>query len=98
MNGWSWSDPRWPEWTGADPENLFLEALRRAVDIRDRNAEGANLSARPVVLVDVLNALGQSLRGRGSDIWDGSDLWNHPRFGEGYDEATFWARRSENQA
>ncbi len=49
------------------------------------------------MLVDVLNALGESLHTGGSDIWDGSDLWNDSRFGEGYDEAAFWERRDQNQ-
>jgi hypothetical protein len=49
------------------------------------------------MLVDVLSALGDSLRVSGSDIWDGSDLWHDPRFGEGYDEAAFWKRRSQRQ-
>lgn len=95
MNGWRWEDPRWQEWTGSDPAQIVLEAIRRAVDIRDANAHSANLSARPLMLVDVLNALTTSLQVEGSDIWDGSDLWNAPRFGEGYDEAAFWTRRSE---
>lgn len=51
--------------------------------------KGANLIARPVMLVDVPNALGESLHVSGSDICEGSDLWNDPRFGEGYDEAAF---------
>src|ERR1700683_950018 len=51
MNGWSWADPRWREWTGADPAKLVLEAIRRAVDIRDTNADETRLSARPVMLV-----------------------------------------------
>lgn len=49
------------------------------------------------MLVDVLNALGESLQVSGSDIWDGSDLWNAPRFGEGYDESAFWERCSQSQ-
>ena len=96
MNGWRWEDPRWQEWTGADPALLVLEAIRRAVDIRDTSAQRINLSARPLMLVEVLNALSESLHVGGSDIWDGSDLWNHPRFGEGYDEAAFWERRSKS--
>ena len=97
MNGWRWEDPRWREWTGADPAKLVLEALRRAVDIRDANAGGIQLSVRPLMLVDVLNALGESLQVAGSDIWDGSDLWNDPRFGEGYDEAAFWERHKHGE-
>lgn len=97
MNGWRWEDPRWREWTGDDPAQLLLEALRRAVDIRDRNAEQVRLSARPLMLVDVLNALCTSLQVDGSDIWDGSDLWNDSRFGEDYDAAAFWEPRNQNK-
>ena len=42
------------------------------------------------MLVEALNALGESLQVAGSDIWHGSVRWNDPRFGEGYDEAAFW--------
>jgi hypothetical protein len=93
MNGWRWSDLRWQEWTGSDPSKLVLEALRRAVDIRDVKVRGMDLSNRPVMLVDVLNALAESLEVGGSDIWDGTGLWNDPRFGDGYDERAFWERR-----
>ena len=91
-NGWRWEDPRWREWTGNDPAKLLLEVLRRGVEIRDRSAEQINLSARPVMLVDVLNALCNSLQVSGSELWDGSDLWSAPRCGEGYDEAASWER------
>jgi hypothetical protein len=96
-NGWRWQDPRWQEWTGNEPVNLLLEAVRRAVDIRDRTAARTNLSARAVILVDVLNALCKSLQVDDSDIWNGSDLWNDPEFGEGYDEGAFWKARSEGR-
>jgi hypothetical protein len=89
MNGWRWEDPRWREWTGDDPAQLLLEALRRAVDIRDRSAEQVRLRARPLMLVDVLNALCTSLQVDGTGIWDGSDLWNGSRFGGDDDESTF---------
>ena len=57
-SGWRWEDPRWREWTGEDPAKLLLEALRRAVDIRDKNVwAGRALSARPVMLVQVLPPL-----------------------------------------
>jgi hypothetical protein len=95
MNGWRWEDPRWREWTGDDPAKLLLEALRRAVDIRDRNAERISLSARPLLLVDVLNALGKSLQVSGSDLWDGSGLWNDPRV-TAEDEAAFWKRHNQS--
>ena len=78
MHGWRWEDPRWREWTGNDAAKILLEALRRAVDIRDTNAQRIALGARPLILVDVLNALSASLKVSGSDIWDGSDLWNAP--------------------
>ena len=78
MNGWRWEDPRWREWTGNDPAKLLIEALRRGVDIRDRSAERVNLSVRPLMLVDVLNALCKSLQIDGSDLWDRTDLWNGP--------------------
>ena len=95
MNGWRWEDPRWRERTGDDPAKLLLEALRRAADIRDRNVERASLSARTLMLVDVLNALGKSLQVSGSDLSNGSDLWNDPRFTEKEDEAAFWKRHNQ---
>jgi hypothetical protein len=49
------------------------------------------------MLVDMLNALGESLQVGGSNIWDGSDQWNDPRFGEGSDEAAFWERRNQSE-
>ena len=70
MNGWRWEDPRWREVTGDDSAKIVLEALRRAVDIRDRTAEREPLGARPLMLVDVLNALCQSLQVNGSDLWN----------------------------
>ncbi|MGO9855304.1 MAG: hypothetical protein ACLPYY_09715 [Acidimicrobiales bacterium] len=97
MNGWRWEDPRWREWTGRDPAKLLLEALRRGVDIRDRSTERVNLGTRPLMLVDVLDTLCDSLGVNRADLWDGSDLWNAPRFGEGYDEAAFWERRHQSQ-
>jgi hypothetical protein len=92
MNGWRWEDPRWREWTGQDPQKLILEALRRAVDIRDTNAQQIALGAQIVMLVDVLNALSESLNVDESDLWNGTDLWNARRSTEGYDEAAFWDR------
>jgi hypothetical protein len=97
MNGWRWEDPRWREWTGDDPANLLLEALRRAVDIRDRSAEQVRLSARPLMLVDVLNALCASMRVNGSNLWDGSSLRNDSRFGPDYDEAALWDRQKRGE-
>lgn len=93
-SGWRWEDPRWREWTEDDPAKILLEALRRAVDIRDRSAERTALGSRPLILVDVLHALCASLHVNGSDLWDGSDLWSAPRFSEDYDEAAFWDRLS----
>lgn len=95
MHGWRWEDPRWREWTGGDSAELLLEALRRAVDIRDTNAQQIPLRARPLILVDVLNALCASLDRGGADIWDGSDRWNAPRFTENDDEAAFWKRHNQ---
>jgi hypothetical protein len=95
MNGWRWEDPRWREWTEQDPQKLVLEALRRAVDIRDTNAQQITLGARLVMLVDVLNALSESMNVDESDLWDGSDLWNARRLIEGYDEAAFWDRHNQ---
>jgi hypothetical protein len=48
----------------------ILEALRRAVDIRDRNAEQIALSVRPVMLVDVLNALARSAGVDPGQLWE----------------------------
>jgi hypothetical protein len=95
MNGWRWEDPRWREWTANDPVKIVLEALRRAVDIRDTNAQQRTLGSRPVILVDVLNALCASLDVSGPDLWDGTDLWDAPRFGKDYDEAAFWGRHNK---
>ena len=95
MNGWRWEDPRWRDWTGNDPVKLLLEALRRAVDIRDVNAQQLALEARPLILVDVLNSLSVSLKVDGSDIWDGSDLWNALDSPTRDDEAAFWKRHNQ---
>jgi hypothetical protein len=95
MNGWRWEDSRWREWTEGDPQKLLLEALRRAVDIRDSNAQQFALGARPVMLVDVLNALSVSMHGDVSDLWVGTDLWNAPHPVEKDDEAAFWKRHGE---
>jgi hypothetical protein len=95
MNGWRWEDPRWRDWTGNDAAKILDEALRRAVDIRDTNAQRIALGARPLILLDVLSALSASLELHGSDIWDGSDLWNVPRFTENDDEAAFWKRHNQ---
>lgn len=95
MHGWRWEDARWREWTANDAAKILHEALRRAVDIRDTNAQGIALGARPLILVDVLNALSTSLDVSGSDIWDGSDLWSAQRFTENDDEAAFWKRHNQ---
>lgn len=95
MNGWRWEDPRWREWTEGDSRQILLEALRRAVDIRDTNAQRIALGARPLVLVDVLNALSESMNVDGTDLWDGSDLWNARRWIEPDDEAAFWDRHNQ---
>jgi hypothetical protein len=67
--GWRWEDPRWRDWTSNDPAKLVLEALRRAVDIRDQ-IDKSRLQARDVMLVDVLNELCAALQVDGSDLWD----------------------------
>lgn len=94
MNGWNWEDPRWREWTEEDPQQILLEALRRAVDIRDTNAQQRDLGARPLALVEVLNALSEAMNVDGADLWDGTDLWNARRFIEPDDDA-FWARHHQ---
>jgi hypothetical protein len=96
MHGWRWEDPNWREWTGNDAAKILREALRRAVDIRDTNAQGIALGARPLVLLDVLSALSGTLDISGSDIWDGSNLWNRPRDTQKQDEAAFWKRHNRS--
>jgi hypothetical protein len=97
MKGWRWEDPHWREWTGSDAGELALEALRRAVDIRDTNAQGIGLGARPLVLLDVLNALSASLGVSASDMWNASGAWNASRFKENDDEAAaFWKRHNQS--
>ena len=96
MHGWRWEDPRWREWTGNDARKILREALRRAVDIRDTNAQQVALGARPLILLEVLNALSAALEVSGSDIWDESDLWNSSRITEKMDdEAAFWKRHNQ---
>jgi hypothetical protein len=95
MQGWRWEDPRWREWTGNDATRILQEALRRAVDIRDTDAQRIALEARPLILLEVLNALSATLKVSGSDIWDGSDTWNAPRSTEDDDEAAFWKRHNQ---
>jgi hypothetical protein len=72
MNEWRWEDPHWQEKMGGDSESLLLECLRRAVDIRDRSAEGVPLRSRPVMLVAALNALTDSMGVTTGDLWDTS--------------------------
>jgi hypothetical protein len=66
---WRWEDPTW-----ARPESdvglslLLLEALRRAVDIRD-NPASVGLSARPVMLVGVLNAACEAAGVDTTSLW-----------------------------
>jgi hypothetical protein len=49
-NGWRWGDPAWRDHVGHDPSKIVLEALRRAVDIRDQS-DKSQLRSRPVMLV-----------------------------------------------
>ena len=58
-------DLSWREKVGDDPERAYREALRRAVALRDGGSQ-----LRVVVLVAVLNRLGE-LSG-----FDGSQLWS----------------------
>ena len=69
MTEWNYGNREWRERTG-DPEWLMREALRRAVELRDKT-EGERLGARPVMLVDVLNALNVALgyKTYGDDLW-----------------------------
>jgi len=72
VNTWNWADPRWRERVGTDPQAILKEALRRAVDIRDKSAAGEPLSSRPVLLVEVLNAAFAALGYEAGNLW--SDL------------------------
>ncbi len=72
MNVWRWEDMAWPDKVGKDSSKILLEALRRAVDIRDKPSE-FDLPARPVMLVAVLDQLCEVLDVNGSDLWDLSD-------------------------
>ncbi|HEY2213927.1 MAG TPA: hypothetical protein VGH31_02635 [Acidimicrobiales bacterium] len=67
-NGWRWGDPGWRDVVGQDPSKIALEALRRAVDIRDQ-PDTSQLRSRPVVLVSVLNLLCEVLGVDGHDLW-----------------------------
>jgi hypothetical protein len=66
---WRWEDPTWPVRVGEEPSRIVREALRRAVDIRDRHSDEP-LAARPVFLVDVLNRLCEVLAVDTKDLWD----------------------------
>ena len=72
MNGWRWEDMAWRDNVGIDPSKILLEALRRAVDIRDQ-PDKSQLRARPVMLVDVLNQLCEVLGVNGHDLWKTDD-------------------------
>jgi hypothetical protein len=69
IGDWRWEDPAWRERVGQDPVKIVLEALRRAVDIRD-HVDKSQLQARPVFLVDVLNELCAVLAIDGGTLWD----------------------------
>lgn len=72
MTEWNYGDPRWREHAG-DPQWLMREALRRAVDLRDRGIDSP-VGPRPVMLVDVLNALSHALGYETSgNIWSDFD-------------------------
>jgi hypothetical protein len=75
VDNWTWNDPRWQDRIGADAEATVIEALRRAVDLRETLAEAqstGSITARALYLVDVLNYLA-ALEGI-----DTSALWEHP--------------------
>jgi len=66
---WVWSDPRWRQRVGEDPEATLREALRRAVDLRDTLAsQGNQETSRAVLMVAVLNHL-TDLHGYNHDLW-----------------------------
>jgi hypothetical protein len=58
-------DLDWRQRTDDDPERVDREALRRALALR----EGGPPS-RAVILVDVLNRLGELLALDGTSVWD----------------------------
>jgi hypothetical protein len=57
-------DLRWKERAGDSAEQVFREALRRAVALRDGGSPN-----RAVVLVSVLNRLGELSRFDTADLW-----------------------------
>jgi len=65
MRSWRWEDRGWRDRVGQDPTKIVLEALRRAVDIRDQG-----VTSRSVLLVDVLNKLCSVLGIDGGQLWD----------------------------
>jgi hypothetical protein len=72
MAEWNFADRSWRERSG-DPRAMLKEALRRAVAIRDRNAEGKPLGGRPVMLVDVLNSAFDALGFEVGNLWSEAD-------------------------
>jgi hypothetical protein len=60
-DGWKWWDPHWDQRVAMGSTlALAVEALRRAVDLRDACAESGEdngLTSRALFLVDVLNPL-----------------------------------------
>ena len=72
MHGWHYGNRLYKE-RNDDAAWLMREALRRAVDIRDR-PPSMGLGARPVMLVDVLNALSTALAyDTNGPLWPGWD-------------------------
>ena len=69
MGEWQWEDPQWRDRIGDDAQGLLLEALRRAVDIRDLAAVTAPLGQRPAFLVDVVTAMCKVSNVNASDLW-----------------------------
>jgi hypothetical protein len=72
VTAWTWANRNYRNHPG-DVDWLMREALRRAVDIRDRGSEP--LAGRPVMLVDVLNALKDAL-GFDGDANGAAWLWS----------------------
>jgi hypothetical protein len=66
---WRWEDLAWRERVGGHPDLIVREALRRAVDLRDRPPSDSRRS-RQLFLVDVLNHLCEVLAVDTERLWD----------------------------
>jgi hypothetical protein len=68
---WTWSDPRWNDAVGQDPNAAVREALRRSVHLRDTLAEGqSSATGEAVFLVDVMNLVAALLEADVEGLWD----------------------------